>query len=303
LVAIKVGRSESGRRAVASHTGALAGHDAAWEAAFRKAGVLRADSSEEVFDWALALAWCPLPRGPRMAVLTNAGGPAAIGVDALEGCGLVLAQLSAETTAAFARFLPPAASIRNPVDMLASAGPAEYASGVDLLMEDDGVDGIMIVLPPPPMSSAAEVIGAILPIVKAATKPVVVALMGEDLIAHAAKLLRQSHIPDYRFPERAATALGILWRRADQLNHPPPEPEPEPIRDCRLGRWADAGPGQSGSDGFIDGASAAAVTSAYAVAPAEVLTATADDAAAAAARIGFPVAIKVISPDLPHKSE
>jgi acetyltransferase len=303
LVAIKVGRSEGGRRAVASHTGALAGRDAAYDAAFRKAGVLRAQNSEEVFDWARALAWCPLPRGPRMAVLTNAGGPGAIAVDALEASGLVLAELSPETNAALRRLLPPAASVSNPVDMLASAGPAEYANGLALLLADNGVDGVMIVLPPPPMSTAAEVAGAILPIVKTANKPVVVALMGEDLIVHAAKLLRQSRIPDYRFPERAAMAMGVLWRRASLLEAFPPEPE---ILDgVRPAEAAEVLAGAArGAEGFIDSTAAARALAAYGVAtPSEGLAATAQEAVAAARRFGFPVAMKIASPDIPHKSD
>jgi len=303
LVAIKVGRSEGGRRAVASHTGALAGRDAAYDAAFRKAGVLRAQNSEEVFDWARALAWCPLPRGPRMAVLTNAGGPGAIAVDALEASGLVLAELSAETNAALRRLLPPAASVSNPVDMLASAGPAEYANGLALLLADDGVDGVMIVLPPPPMSTAAEVAGAILPIVKTANKPVVVALMGEDLIVHAAKLLRQSRIPDYRFPERAAMAMGVLWRRASLLEAFPPEPEIlDGVRPAEAAEvLADAA---RGAEGFIDSTAASRALAAYGVAtPSEGLAATAQEAVAAARRFGFPVAMKIASPDIPHKSD
>src|SRR3990172_2725541 len=184
LVAIKVGRSEGGRRAVASHTGALAGRDAAYDAAFRKAGVLRADNSEEVFDWARALAWCPLPHGPRMAVLTKAGGPGALAVDALDANGLSLADPSTATVASLHRFLPAAASVRNPVDMLASAGPVEYAGALALLLRDEGADGVMVVLPPPPMSTAADVAGAIIPIIRASRKPVGVALIGEDLIVH-----------------------------------------------------------------------------------------------------------------------
>jgi len=303
LVAIKVGRSESGRRAVASHTGALAGQDVAWDAAFRKARVLRAHNSEEVFDWARALAWCPLPRGPRMAVLTNAGGPGAIGVDALDASGLVMAELSPETTAALRRFLPPAASVSNPVDMLASAGPAEYANGLALLLADQGVDGVMIVLPPPPMSTAAEVAGAILPIIKGCDKPVVVALMGEDLIAHAAKLLRQSRIPDYRFPERAATALRVLWSRAHQLSQP--LEDPEVLSGLRVDVASEAlAQATRGSEGFVDGSSAARVASAYGLrVPQEALASTADEAAAAADRMGYPVAIKIASADIPHKSD
>jgi acetyltransferase len=303
LVAIKVGRSEGGRRAVASHTGALAGRDAAYDAAFRKAGVLRAENSEEVFDWARALAWCPLPKGPRVAILTNAGGPGAIAVDALENSGLELAELSEETNAVLRSLLPPAASIRNPVDMLAGAGTAEYASGLDALLADPGVDGLILVLPPPPMTTAAEVAGAIIPIIRASGKPVVVALMGEDLIVHAARLLRQARVPDYRFPERAALAMGVLWRRAILLKSMPPAPirpqglKPEDAAEI-LAKAA------RGAEGFVESTQAARAVVAYGVpTPAEVLAATPDEAAAAARRLGCPVVLKVASPDIPHKSD
>jgi len=288
---------------VASHTGALAGRDAAYDAAFRKAGVLRADNSEEVFDWARALAWCPLPKGPRIAVLTNAGGPGAIAVDALETSGLVLAEFSAETNAVLRRLLPAAASIRNPVDMLAGAGTTEYASGLDALLSDEGVDGLILVLPPPPMTTAAEVAGAIIPIIRASGKPVVVALMGEDLIVHAARLLRQARVPDYRFPERAAMAMGILWRRASLLVSMPPDPiRPDGLRPGEAAEiLANAARGFAG---FIDASQASRMVEAYGVPiPAEMSAATAEEAAAAARRLGFPVVLKIASPDIPHKSD
>jgi acetyltransferase len=303
LVAIKVGRSEGGRRAVASHTGALAGRDAAYDAAFRKAGVLRAENSEEVFDWARALAWCALPKGPRVAVLTNAGGPGAIAVDALETHGLTLAELSEATTGFLRRLLPPAASVLNPVDMLAGAGTAEYASGLSALLSDPGVDGVILVLPPPPMTTAAEVAGAIIPIIRASGKPVVVALMGEDLIVHAARLLRQARVPEYRFPERAAMAMGVLWRRACILASRPTDPEPlsgiRPREATKI--LAEAARGQ---DGFIESQEAARIAATYGVAGAVgTLTTTSGEAAAAARALGFPVALKIASADIPHKTD
>ena len=303
VLAIKVGRSESGRRAVASHTGALAGRDAAYDAAFRKAGVLRAPSSEEMFDWARALAWCPLPAGRRIAVLTNAGGPGAIGVDALEAAGLEVAALTETTRAALRAMLPPAASVNNPVDMLASAGPAEFGTGLALVLADEGVDGVMVILPPPPMTTAAEVAGALIPVIRTSSKPVVIALMGEDLIAPAARLLRQSRIPDYRFPERAASALSVLVRRAEQLAQS--QDEPGGIAGVRPDLTEEAlANAQVGADGFVDSDTAAWVASAYGLnVPAESLARSEEQAVAGAERLGYPVAVKVASPDIPHKSD
>jgi acetyl coenzyme A synthetase (ADP forming)-like protein len=303
VVAIKVGRSEAGRAAVASHTGALAGQDEAFNAAFRKAGVIRARHSEEMFNWAQALAWCPLPAGPRMAVLTNAGGPGAIAADALEANGLKLASLTEATRETLRELLPPAASFRNPVDMLAGAGPREYADGLRALLTDEGVDGVMVILPPPPMTTAAEVAGAIIPVIRSASKPVVVALMGEELIAHAARLFRQAHISDYRFPERAASVMRVLYERGQQLATPMEDP-PKLTgikRNVVAKILADA---ETGETGFLDAESVSGVVEAYGIrVPKEIVAGTAAEAVSAAEEIGYPVALKIASPDIPHKSD
>ena len=303
VVAIKVGRSLLGRQAVASHTGALAGEDVAYDAAFHRAGVIRAESSEEMFDWARALAWSPLPQGRRMAVLTNAGGPGAIAVDALDANKLLSAQFSQGTKDRLADILPAAASLRNPVDMLAGAGPMEYAQCLDALLDDDGVDGVMIIIAPPPMTTAAEVAGAIVPRIRYTSKPVVVALMGDELIIHAARLFRQSRVPDYRFPERAASALRVLADRNEQLKQS--EDEPHVLKGVRRKDALQALSGaEVGSGGFVDGGVAAKVVAAYGInIVTEALVISPQEAVAAAEKLGFPVALKVVSPDLPHKSD
>ncbi len=303
VVAIKVGRSRSGRQAVASHTGALAGRDEAFDAAFRKAGVIRARHSEEMFDWARALAWCRPPRGPNVAVLTNAGGPGAIAADALEDNGLKLPALRPETRQALAQLLPEAASLRNPVDMLAGAGPREYADCLKLLLDDEGVDGIIVILPPPPVTTAAEVAGAIIPVIRSAEKPVVVALMGEELIAHAARLFRQSRIPDYRFPERAASVFRVLHERSMQLERLRSMPalfsdvDPD-LADDRLKQ------ARNGREGFISVNYAHAIVEAYKI-PLLPYRAVKDveQALEAAEALGYPVVMKLDSPDLTHKSD
>jgi acetyltransferase len=187
--------------------------------------------------------------------------------------------------------------------MLAGAGTAEYASGLSALLSDPGVDGLILVLPPPPMTTAAEVAGAILPIIRASGKPVVVALMGEDLIVHAARLLRQARVPDYRFPERAAMAMGVLWRRASILAATPTSPErPVGIRPEAAAKiLAQAA---RGADGFIESQDAARLVAAYGVtSPDGRLAETAEEAALAARQAGFPVALKIASADIPHKTD
>jgi acetyltransferase len=291
---------------VASHTGALAGQEAAYNAAFRRAGVIRAETSEEMFDWARALAWCPLPAGRAMAVLTNAGGPGAIAADALEAHSLPLAELSEHTRAALGSLLPPAASLRNPVDMLASASPEQYAGSLRLLLDDPGVHGVLVILPPPPMYTAEAVAEAMLPVIRQADKPVVIALMGENLIRRAAGLLRAARVPDYRFPERAASALAMLVQRAETLSRPAAAPavlrdaQPEVVAHI-LARAAARG---ADGNGWLDPGEAGRVLAAYGIAaPPIELAQTPEAAAALAERMGFPVALKIASPDLPHKSD
>jgi acetyl coenzyme A synthetase (ADP forming)-like protein len=301
VIALKVGRFASGRKAVASHTGALAGQEAAYNAAFRRAGVIRADTSEEMFDWARALAWSPLPEGRAMAVLTNAGGPGAIAADALEANGLLSAELSESTAAALRALLPPAASVRNPVDMLASASPEQYAGSLTLLLADPNVHGVLVILPPPPMYTAEAVVSAMLPSIQAARKPVVFALMGEILIRRASEILRAARIPDYRFPERAASALAVLVQRAEALARPLSLPaaladvKPEAVRAV-LARYAD--------ETWLNADDTAAVMEAYGIRiPRLALARTADEAAQLAESLGFPLALKVASPDIAHKSD
>ncbi len=306
IVALKVGRFSSGRRAVASHTGALAGEDTAFTAAFRRAGVIRAETSEELFDWARALAWCPLPRGNCAAVLTNAGGPGVTAVDALEAHGLCLATLTEPTKAALRAILPPAASIGNPVDMLAAATPEQYSTCLRLLLEDPEVDSVMVILPPPPMYSAGGVARAMIPIIYAADKPVVVALMGERLIQEAVEHFRSARVPEYRFPERAAAALAVLWQRASSLEQAlDTAPTLADIaHDVAQAAVAAAPARQADAPCFLPPEAIHALLTAYGLqAPPQRLARSAAEAVDASRAMGLPVALKLDAPTVTHKSD
>jgi acetyltransferase len=301
VVALKVGRFASGKRAAESHTGALAGSEAAYNAAFERAGILRADTSEEMFDWALALASSPLPKGRRMAVLTHAGGPGVIATDALEIHGLTLAGLSPATQVALAQNLPPAASLHNPVDMTASASPETYAACLHLLLDDPGVDGVLLILLFPPMFSAEAVADAIIPLIHASRKPVVVALMGENLILEAFKRFHLARVPTYPFPERAASALACLVERAEFLGKPEPAAvslagiDPQAVKPILR---------SSKRGGFLEPEAAYRLLAAYGIPITPLKFARNEaEAAAFAAELGFPVAIKVASADISHKSD
>ena len=304
VIALKVGRTEAGQQAAASHTGALAGQEVAFDAAFRRAGVLRAGSVEQMFQWAHTLASVPLPRNDRVLILTNAGGPGVTAADAIAAEGLRLARLTPQTVESLQEFLPSAASLRNPVDMLASASPEQYARALQLGLEDPGVDMVMVILPPPPMFSAGAVARAMIPLIQTADKPVVVVPMGDPLVAEAVAHLRAARVPEFRFPEEAASALGALYRRAQWLqvaDSPPLQPaDDEAVAAARRILEADATP----PGGWLPPQTVRALLEAYGIpVPAESVARTAEEAAHAAAATGFPVALKVISPDIAHKSD
>lgn len=303
VIALKVGRFESGRRAVASHTGALAGQENAYNAAFRRAGVIRAETNEEMFDWARALAWCSLPRGRAVAVLTNAGGPGATAADALEANGMHLATLSEKIRAALKAILPPAASLNNPVDMLASASPGQYAEGLRILLDAPNVDSVLVLLPPPPMFTTGAVAKAIIPIIHTADKPVVIAVMGERLIQEAVEHFRAARVPEYRFPERAASALAVLAQRAEHLTRAAETPITCSDVNIEQARQLLENAPQDEA-GFLTQRTVNRLIAAYGIEP--LLTELArskEQAAWLARRVGFPVALKIASPDIPHKSD
>ena len=305
VVALKVGRFKRSQAAVASHTGALAGMESAYNAAFRRAGVIRADTTEQLFDWARALAWCPLPEGPSVAVLTNAGGPGVTAVDALEAKGLQLAELGSETQTALGDLLNPAASLNNPVDMLAAATPQQYASCLQILLADPAVNSVMVILPPPPMHTAGGIAKAIIPVIYTASKPVIVALMGENLIREAVEHFRAARVPDYRFPERAADALAVLFQRSEFVSRLKGSQKEEEIRlhgiqtakvESILEKYDSPGLLRE-QDGFE-------LVRAYGIPTMHPrLAQTADQAVKIADEIGYPIAMKISSPQIAHKSD
>jgi acetyltransferase len=301
IVALKVGRTAAGKRAVSSHTGALAGQETAYDVVFDRYGILRANTTEELFDWARALAWCPPLKGNQVAVLTNAGGPGILAVDAIEASGLRLATLSIATTTALKEFLLPHASFSNPIDMLASAGPREYAEALRILLTDDGVDAVLVICVPPPIEDPALVAQAVADVGQAATRPVVVAVMGEATVRDALQALRAVRLTDYRFPERAASALGALWRHVQWQARPSEESVvfDDVDRDA-VSELLVANQHRT----WITGTAATQILEAYGIGGTrEALVRSADEAVQWADAGGYPVVLKIASPDIPHKSD
>ncbi|KAA0274465.1 MAG: CoA-binding protein [Chloroflexi bacterium] len=298
VIALKVGRFEAGQKAAASHTGALAASDTAFDAAFEKAGILRAETAEQMFDWARALERYPGGNSTagndrsaysdtlsRIAILTNAGGPGVIAADSLENNNLVLARLSDDTLKVLSATLPPAANINNPVDMLASASPDQYAECLKILLQDKNVDAVMVILPPPPMFKADEVAKAVNAVIGKSDKPVVIALMGSRLVEKAVESFTLSNVVTFPFPERAASALAALVKRTKGAqNLPNLQAEVKP----KIGTsWT---PNE--------------LMTAYGIPSAPIKFArTEDEAVEIANELGYPVVMKIASPDILHKSD
>ena len=217
IIVIKPGRTEQAAKAAASHTGSLTGSDEVLQAAFQRVGVLRVDTISELFDMAEVLAKQPRPKGPRLAIVTNAGGPGVLATDALITSGAQLAPLSPETMAALNKILPPTWSHNNPVDIIGDAGPALYAQAVDLAAKDPNTDGLLVILTPQAMTDATATAAQMVPLAKLENKPILASWMGADEVAAGEDILNAANIPTFKYPDRAARAFYYMWRYSDNL--------------------------------------------------------------------------------------
>jgi acyl-CoA synthetase (NDP forming) len=299
VAAVKAGRSSAGARAASSHTGGLATNDAVVDALFHHAGIMRTNTLEELFDVAALLANQPIPRGRRVAILTNAGGPGILAADACEANGLAIVPLSARTRAALSAFLPAAASVANPVDMLASAPAEHYGRALETLLQDEQVDSVMTIFIPPlvtdPDAVAAAVSGAA---AHAGDKTVLGIFMRADGAPRGL-----SPVPCYAFPESAAAALARVttygeWRRKPAGSLPVLQQF-----DADAAKRIVAGALQRGG-GWLAPSEVQELLRAIHVQTAPVeLVSTVEDAVAAAVRLGLPVALKAVGPTMLHKTE
>jgi acetyl coenzyme A synthetase (ADP forming)-like protein len=314
VLAIKTGRTAGGQAATASHTGALAGAHAAFRAACQAAGASEVESIQALFDAALALSYQPLPAGNRVAIVTNAGGPAALAADALEPAGLQLARTGAATQAALRGVLHPEAQVAGPIDMLGGARPAEYRQALAAALADEANDGVLAILVPQALVDATAVVNVFADVAASAAaeaqvvgrpaKPVVACLMGEASLAAPFAAAHAGRIPAYTFPEDAVRAFGALWQRAKDVRklQAAGEQPAAPLAPADVAAVRDLlDPAQHPA---LDAAQSRAVLAVYGIAtPPDLLATTPGEAAAYAQRIGFPVALKLASPDILHKTD
>lgn len=302
VIIMKSGVTSAGTRAASSHTGSLTGSVVAFEAAFKKAGVIRAKSIESLFNYAMAFAYQPLPKGANLAIITNAGGPGILAADAAEKNNLNLLFLSKETTNKLRSFLPPAAAVYNPIDILGDAQANRYKQALEVALEDPKVNGVLIILTPQAMteiSQTAEIIGEIS---MTTQKPILTTFMGEYAVKEGIDRLAKYKIPNYSYPEHAVESFRVMCDYQSRKNQPAfiyTSFEGEKIQVRRIIN-------QARERGYLDigDLKAREILSAYKFEiPNSQVAETSYTAVDLAEEIGYPVVMKVDSPDILHKSD
>ena len=303
VLILKSGRSAAGAKAVSSHTGSLAGNDAVYEALLKQSGAIRVDSIEQLFDYAALFCNQPLPKGNRLAIITNAGGPGIMATDASERVGLTLAALSDETKAALREKLPEAASVRNPVDVLGDAKHDRYADAVTTVMADPDVDMGLVILTPQSMTDTDE-IGKIIPeVAKTLGKPVVCAFMGAESVKVGAANLRAGGIPNYAFPENAIGALAAGYNLTQTIAQSADNSTPT-ISGAESAKCAELIKEKLGDKDsvYLTQAEARPLFACYGMPLLKsAVVKSADEAAATVGEWGVTVVMKVMSDDVKHK--
>lgn len=303
IVAYKAGRFPASAAAAASHTGAMAGEDAVYDAAFARAGIVRAAEFGDLFDCAELLARGRIPRGSRLGIVTNAGGPGIMAVDALLAGGGALAPLSPETIESLDRELPPFWSRANPVDILGDAAPDRFRSAVAALLDDPACDAALVILAPQMMTDPAETADVVAATAANSHKPVLAAWLGGASIREGMRRLNASGIPTYSSPERAIRAFQMLVSFARRREALYETPQDVPVEFSLAGRVAPILTSEE-EGSLLTESRGKELLATYGIPVAQTLSAaTADEAVAAAGKIGYPVVLKLSSPDITHKTE
>ncbi len=300
VIIMKSGGTAAGARAASSHTGTLAGSETAFTAAFGQCGVIRAKDIQSLFDQAIAFAYQPLPKDSRLAIVTNAGGPGIIAADACERSNLTMASFEQATIGKLRTQLPPTAAFYNPVDVIGDAKTDRYKVALDAVEFDPGVDAILLILTPQAMTEPDETARAIVEI--AGRKPIVASFMGGAGVESGIKILQDNTIPNYPSPERAIAALDTMVQYKSQRDQPTPgyatfDVDKERVAEILEGH-------QQKGQANLSGSAPMDVLDAYGFSvPGSGLAHTSDEAIEIAQQFGYPVVMKIASPDILHKSD
>ncbi|MBI3331397.1 acetate--CoA ligase family protein [Candidatus Peregrinibacteria bacterium] len=307
IVLLKSGASSAGKKAAASHTGALAGSDAAIDAVCNQAGIRRAKSTEEFLDLLQALESAPPLLSDKIAVITNAGGPGILASDAAEKAGLTLPSLTEKNAQALKKILPPAASIANPIDVLGDAGADRFAAALDACGKDKNIDGVVVLLTPQVMTPSKEIAFLIADAQRRfPLMPIAAAFMGGESVKDAKTALRDHGIPSYETPERAVRAIAALRAMPKQILHPP-APSSKGGRGEALQKDmqfpSSTGGGARGGGIMTEEDIAKLFHTYHLPLPKQAIAATPAEAINIAETIGYPVIAKISSPQILHKTD
>ena len=308
IIVIKAGRSEAASRAAASHTGALTGSDEVLDAAFRRSGVLRVHNIADLFYMAETLGRQPRPKGPRLTILTNAGGPAVLATDSLVANGGELAELSPENLQRLNEFLPAHWSHNNPIDILGDADSERYARALEIASQDPNSDGLLVILAPQGMTDAAQIALRLKPYAKQYEKPVLASWMGGNSIAAGEAELNAAGIPTFSYPDTAARAFTYMWRYTYNLRglyETPTLTENSELENSAREQIARIIENARSHDRvLLNEFESKQVLSLYGIPTVETQVAsTEDEAAVLAAKLGFPVVLKLFSETITHKTD
>lgn len=300
IIAIKSGRTPEGARAVASHTGSLAGSDEVYEAVFAQCGVLRVETIKDLFDYAIVLANQPLPKGKRTCIITNAGGPGIMATDACVRYGLELAKLSEETAIKLGDKLSPRTCLINPIDLIGDARSDRYRVALEYAANDKNVDSILVLLTPQAMTDIRETAQVVAEVSKKCVKPVLACFMGDVYAAAGVKILRDNGVPCYSFPEEAVRALASDMKYLEWVQRPRTKIKTFKVKtDTARRLLLEAEPTEHG---FIPEDAALQVLEAYGLPTIPWAAASSEkEAVEYAKKIGFPVALKILSSEIVHK--
>lgn len=308
IIVIKAGRTEAAARAAASHTGSLTGSDEVLEAAFRRCGVLRVSNIADVFYMAEVLAKQPRPKGPRLTILTNAGGPGVLAADALLAGGGALAELSKETMESLNGILPAAWSHNNPVDILGDAGPERYAKALEIAAKDPNSDGLLVILTPQAMTEPTQTAEQLKPLAKAYDKPILASWMGGEGVAAGESILNRADIPTFPYPDTAARVFNYMWRYSYNLRglYETPvlasdaeEGGPDRLRAQKLIQAA-----RKAKRTILTELESKQLLAAYGIPTVVTRVASSEtQAVKLAEKIGYPVVLKLFSETVTHKTD
>jgi acetyltransferase len=305
IIVIKAGRTEQAAKAAASHTGSMAGSDAVLEAAFRRVGVLRVNSIADIFYMTEVLANQPRPRGPRLAIVTNAGGPGVLATDALLTLGGELAEIAPATHEALDNVLPPHWSHNNPVDIIGDAGPERFEKAVEIVSKDPNADGLLVIMTPQGMTNPTLIAEKLQRFAKLDGKPILSSWMGGEEAAQGEAVLNRAGIPTFPFPDTAVRAFEYMWRYSYNLRglYETPVLTGSDVVDPAAATRVIEQARPSGRT-LLTEFESKQVLEAYGIPAVETrLASSEDEAAAAAAEIGFPVVVKLNSTTITHKTD